>query len=58
VTIANDGLARIWNEEGKLTNILKGHEGILYSASWNRDGSAIVTAGKDKIANLWDPVNG
>lgn len=58
VTIANDGLARLWNDKGEVVNFFKGHNGILFSAKWNKQGTAIVTGGQDKDAILWDTNSG
>ncbi|MAT98677.1 MAG: hypothetical protein CL608_16160 [Anaerolineaceae bacterium] len=34
--------------------VLEGHTGIVWSASFNHDGSRIVTASADNTARLWD----
>jgi WD40 repeat protein len=38
--------------------VLKGHEGLLFSASFAPDGRRIVTASEDKTARVWDAGNG
>ena len=50
VTGAVDGLARIWDEQGNVKHLLKGHSDIIFAAKWNKKGNAIVTVSNDNSA--------
>ena len=39
-------------------NVLAGHEGEISKATFNPQGSRILTASADKTARLWDVENG
>ncbi|MDX1912485.1 MAG: WD40 repeat domain-containing protein, partial [Saprospiraceae bacterium] len=53
-TASVDGLARIWDINGKLLATLEGHTDKLRSILFSPDGNTIVTASHDKTAILWD----
>jgi WD40 repeat protein len=36
------------------TATLRGHAGAVFAIGFNRDGTALVSAGRDKTARLWD----
>src|SRR4029079_398906 len=38
--------------------VLKGHDGVLWSARLAPDGKRIVTASEDKTARVWNAENG
>ncbi len=45
---------RLWNtKDSKNQAILKGHQDIINSASFNPDGTRLVTASKDFTARVW-----
>ena len=51
--------ARIWDlASGKITRELKGHQALLWSVVWSRDGSRVLTVSWDKTAKIWDPADG
>lgn len=58
VTGSYDGFARIWTTEGKLSLTLGQHKGPIFSISYSRDGSHILSAGVDKTTIIWDSVKG
>jgi WD40 repeat protein len=35
VTGASDGIARVWNEKGQVSSILKDHSNIIFASKWN-----------------------
>lgn len=45
--------AKLWQRDGKLITILKGHEGTILDASFSEDGRTIATSSFDKTAKLW-----
>jgi WD40 repeat protein len=42
-------------ETGQLKVILRGHQGIVTSVAWRRDGRVLATGGIDKSIRLWGP---
>jgi WD40 repeat protein/energy-coupling factor transporter ATP-binding protein EcfA2 len=44
VTASHDRTARIWSSEGRLRQVLGGHNGPVTSARFDRDGQFVVTA--------------
>ncbi|EDO39281.1 predicted protein, partial [Nematostella vectensis] len=49
----------IWNlETAEAFQIIENHTAIVYSVSWNRDGSLFTTTSKDKKLRLVDPRSG
>jgi WD40 repeat protein len=40
--------------EGKLLQVFKGHEDVVFSVAFSPDGKKILTGSGDKTARLWD----
>ena len=58
VTASFDRTSRVWDNNGNLIAILKGHrDWFVSSANFSPDGQQIVTASSDKTARIWD-ING
>lgn len=57
VTVGQDGTAKIWSEDGKLTFTLR-HDGPVRHASSNRARPLVVTASADLTARVWDSDKG
>ena len=38
--------------------VLKGHEGAVLTARFNKDGNYCLTGGKDRTIRLWNPHRG
>lgn len=55
-----DNVVVLWNVAcgEAMVRIDSVHPDLIYSASWNRDGSKIVTACKDKTLRVLDPRKG
>jgi WD40 repeat protein len=45
---------RLWDTKGNLPVVFRGHKEPIETAIFNRDGSQILTASKDKTVRLWD----
>lgn len=46
---------QVWDaHNGKLVMTLTGHQGIVYSASFNPSGTQLVTGSSDDTARIWD----
>jgi len=53
-----DGIARLWNTEGKLERTLGEHKGPIFALKWNKQGNFILSAGVDKTTIIWDSCTG
>jgi WD40 repeat protein len=49
---------RVWDDSSKSGAVLSGNGGPVYSASFSRDGSRIVTASGDALARVWSATTG
>jgi WD40 repeat protein len=48
------GMARLWNIDGDLLAVLEGHTDWVNSATFNANGTLIVTVSDDGTARLWN----
>ena len=56
---SEDATARIWDlNKRSCTAVLKSHFSVVTSLAVSIDGLTLVTAGRDKIFNLWDTRTG
>jgi len=56
---ATDGVIRLYSAETlKLTDELRGHDGIVHEVRYNPEGNLLASAGADKTIRLWDPSSG
>jgi transducin (beta)-like 1 len=53
-----DGLARIWDNQGKLVTHLKEHTGPVFSLKWSRSGAYILSGSYDRRAIVWNAETG
>ncbi|KAJ1398707.1 WD40-repeat-containing domain protein, partial [Ochromonadaceae sp. CCMP2298] len=53
-----DGMARIWDNQGKFVRQLKEHTGPVFSLKWSRDGKYILSGSYDRRAIVWDAAGG
>lgn len=54
LTGSPDGIARLWDSNGKLIREFKGHNGQVLSAAVSPGGNRFLTGASDKTARLWD----
>ena len=53
--VTSGPVARLWDAEtGEELATLSGHEALIWSAEFSRDGRRIVTASKDTTVRIWD----
>ena len=50
----DDRIVKIWDLNGNLTTILKGHQDSVVNAFFSQDGKCIVTSSLDRTVRLWD----
>ena len=48
-----DGYARIWTSNGVLRSTLGQHKGPIFALKWNKKGNYILSAGVDKVKNIF-----
>ena len=53
-----DGLARIWDNQGKLIMLLKEHTGPVFSLKWSKTNKYILSGSYDRRAIVWDTSTG
>ena len=53
-----DGMARIWDNQGKLVTFLKEHTGPVFSLKWSKSGAYILSGSYDRRAIVWDSNTG
>lgn len=47
-TACNDGIGRIWDDQGNLIHSLRGHEGAMLAVKFSRSGQHLVSRGVDR----------
>ncbi|MGF1932867.1 MAG: AAA-like domain-containing protein [Nostoc sp. ChiQUE02] len=53
-TAGDDGLAKLWQLDGRLVATLAGHKGRVNSIAFSPDGEIIATSGDDGTIKLWN----
>jgi WD40 repeat protein len=54
-TAGEDSAVKIWNSHtGKLIHSFRGHEGLVSSLAFSRDGRRLVSGSRDKTVKVWD----
>jgi WD40 repeat protein len=51
---SQDSTASLWDLNGSLLQLFKGHKDIILSVAYSKDGKSILTGSGDKTARLWD----
>jgi WD40 repeat protein len=53
VTASVDGIARLWDADGRMLAAFGGHGGSVAAAALSADGLSLVTAGDDGTARIY-----
>lgn len=53
-----DGMARIWDNQGKLVSHLRVHTGPVFSMKWNKLGNYLLSGSYDRRAVIWNALTG
>ncbi|NEQ36963.1 MAG: hypothetical protein F6K40_12050 [Okeania sp. SIO3I5] len=53
-TASDDGTVKLWNQQGQLLQILKGHNSGVFDIDFSSDGKTIATASDDGSVKLWN----
>lgn len=54
VTLGEDSTIRLWDFAGRQLAELRGHSGLVSSASFSPDGTRLLTTGRDGSLHLWN----
>lgn len=57
-TCSNDTLIKLFNEEGKVTQTLSGHESFVYDIKYNQSTGQLASCGEDRSLRVWDCATG
>lgn len=49
----NEGVIRLWQEDGKPGPVLKAHTGAVRRLAWSSDGNSLASGGDDKTVRTW-----
>jgi len=49
-----DRTARLWDLQGNILQVFKGHEDEIMSVAFSPDGKSILTGSLDNTARIWD----
>eukprot|EP00600_Ochromonadales_sp_CCMP1393_P001326 CAMPEP_0174990822 /NCGR_PEP_ID=MMETSP0004_2-20121128/21535_1 /TAXON_ID=420556 /ORGANISM="Ochromonas sp., Strain CCMP1393" /LENGTH=674 /DNA_ID=CAMNT_0016244473 /DNA_START=126 /DNA_END=2150 /DNA_ORIENTATION=+ len=53
-----DGMARIWDSQGKFVRHLKEHTGPVFSLKWSKNGMYILSGSYDRRSIVWEAKTG
>jgi WD40 repeat protein len=54
LTGSYDQTAKLWDLQGNLIGVFKGHSGKVFSVAFSPDGQKVVTGSSDFTSRLWD----
>lgn len=57
-TAGQDGVVRLWGQDGTLKKLLEGHTGSVFSLEWAPSDKVLLTGAEDSVAIVWDAATG
>src|SRR5579862_924547 len=57
-TAAEDGLVRLWNDEGSLLSTFEGHRAAVRQVAWSPDDRYLASASADRSVRVWNVRSG
>jgi transducin (beta)-like 1 len=57
-TGCSDGCGRLWDRSGQLMQLLRGHQGPVFTTKFSPSGARLLTASVDKSVMVWNPQSG
>ena len=51
-------MIRVWSKDGKLLIEIKGHDDLVLSLCWSKDGTYIFSASRDMTIRKWQSIDG
>ena len=57
-TCSNDTFIKLFNDNGKVTQTLAGHESFIYDIKYNETTGQLVSCGEDRSLRVWDCTTG
>ena len=55
VSVGGDTTVKLWNLDGTLRQMFKGHQDGIYDISFSPDGQFLASTNADKTIRIWEP---